>query len=741
MRIFFLLIFLFSFQFVEGQSIQRMPIDFVHGNSTLKFATAGGLNSPQFNEADLNHDGIQDLVVFDRAGDVIRTFINHGTANKMDYTFEPKYIDNFPLNLKNWFLLKDYDKDGAEDIFACSGKNEDRGVIVFKGYYENNALKFRRLDLNQGSSNILYFPISSGNSNLYVSNDDYPDINDIDDDGDLDIVTFSPAGGFVYLYSNKSVEYGFGLDSLIFNLTDYCWGKFYEKGENEYVSLSPNNTDCSKGLVADSIERGSRHVGSTLLTLDMDNDGDKEIILGDISFSSIGMLTNGGTKTNAWMTAQEPFFPTKDVSALVYTFPATFYLDINNDQKKDLIVSPNAINSSDDIYSSWVYLNSGITNKPNFKLNSKNFLIQDMVDFGSGCYPTFGDIDGDGLQDLLIGTEGSYIHNSPIRDIRLIYYKNIGSKNAPKFQLIDSNYLNINEFKTSEIIGVFPALGDIDGDGDIDLILGLNEGSLIFYQNDEGAGKPVKFSKYTPKYFSIDVGNYSKPQIIDVNDDGMSDLIIGEQNGFVNYYKNIGTIGNAKFSKDSSTSTYGKIRINPNPDFPDGFTAPYLVKSKSGNKLFIGSYYGDIYYYEQVTTDSFALKNSYFGNLKEGLNTSIVVNDINNDNKYDFFIGNYRGGLSTFTSDISTSISDFSLIKELDFHIIPNPNSGLVTLQFTDYQPKKINMFDMMGMKILETATESNSIELSLKDNVNGIYFLHVESAEYSGTQKIIIQK
>ncbi|MBK8722067.1 MAG: VCBS repeat-containing protein [Saprospiraceae bacterium] len=448
MKVLIFILTYFSLNILNAQNIQRWNIDFIENGKLLKYPTAGGLNSPQFNEADLNHDGIQDLVVFDRAGDLLRTFINHGSPNKIDYTFEPQYIDNFPTNLKFWFLLKDYNKDGAADIFAYSDIPGISGIIVYKGFYDNNQLKFKRVLLNQDTYNVLYFPTNDNKKGqVHVSSEDYPDINDIDNDGDLDIVTFASQGGYVYLYSNQSVESGFGSDTLLYKLTDYCWGKFYEKGENEYVSLSANNTDCSKGFTADTISRDGKHVGSTLLTLDMDNDGDKEIILGDISFPSIGMLTNGGTKDLAWMTAQEPFFPTKHVSAIVYTFPATFYLDVNNDQKKDLIVAPNAINASDDVDCNWLYLNSGITNKPVFKLNSKTFLNEEMVDWGSGAYMTFGDINADGLQDLLIGTEGSYLKNEGFRDIRMVYYKNIGTLSNPKFELADSNYLNIIGFK------------------------------------------------------------------------------------------------------------------------------------------------------------------------------------------------------------------------------------------------------------------------------------------------------
>ena len=46
---------------------------------------------------------------------------------------------------------------------------------------------------------------------------------------------------------------------------------------------------------------------------------------------------------------------------------------------------------------------------------------------------------------------------------------------------------------------------------------------------------------------SIDIGQFAHPQLIDVNEDGLTDLIIGEQDGSINYLPNNGTASNAIF--------------------------------------------------------------------------------------------------------------------------------------------------------------------------------------------------
>src|SRR4051812_40983526 len=64
-------------------------------NSVEKpLAWCGGLNNPQFSMADLNHDGLQDLVIYepsDLTPRVLKTFLNKGTAGNPDYRYAPEY--------------------------------------------------------------------------------------------------------------------------------------------------------------------------------------------------------------------------------------------------------------------------------------------------------------------------------------------------------------------------------------------------------------------------------------------------------------------------------------------------------------------------------------------------------------------------------------------------------------------------------------------------------------------------
>ena len=81
----------------------------------------------------------------------------------------------------------------------------------------------------------------------------------------------------------------------------------------------------------------------------------------------------------------------------------------------------------------------------------------------------------------------------------------------------------------------------------VDLLLGNADGTLIFYKNTSSGAVPV-FVFSSPNFQSIDIGNNSIPQIVDVNRDGKNDLLIGERSGVLNYFTNNSVGSNLLFN-------------------------------------------------------------------------------------------------------------------------------------------------------------------------------------------------
>ena len=179
-----------TYSFAQISVNRDTSVDVYESNTKYKSAWVGGMNSVQFNEIDLNLDGVKDLITFDRSGNKLNTFIKKNN----EYIFAPKFRKNFP-KIKDWCLTADYNCDGKLDLFTYS----TGGIAVYLNVSSNDlefSLETSLLLSNYGSSNL----------NIFVSPVDIPAITDVDYDGDLDILTFSILGGFIEYHRNLLSE-------------------------------------------------------------------------------------------------------------------------------------------------------------------------------------------------------------------------------------------------------------------------------------------------------------------------------------------------------------------------------------------------------------------------------------------------------------------------------------------------------------------------------------------------------
>ncbi|MCB9186077.1 MAG: T9SS type A sorting domain-containing protein [Flavobacteriales bacterium] len=563
-------------------------------NGVLDFPWAGGINHAQFSNIDFDMDGIQDLLVFDKTGDkMICLRIN---ANN-EYEIVPQYREMFvnqhnayKQRLHDWVLLRDFNADGKNDIFTYS----NGGFAVYRNDGNTDTLIFTLMTSKLESD------YGNGPINIYVSPTDLPAIMDVDGDTDMDVVTFSLFGTSAEYHQNQSMELYGTADSLIMELATPCWGDFEEDPSTVAVNL---DITCKGGgyippsEVQESNLEGARHSGFTMLGLDIEGDGDQDLVLSNLSFNTMNLLENDGSSTTAHMGTQDLTFPANFSNTdpiNLYTFPASFLADVNNDGKTDLIATPYQENNGHDHEGCYLYTNSATTGY-DFDFVKNNFLQDEMIDLGTSAYPVFFDYDKDGLKDLLVGNRGYFV-NTGVYSSQIAYYRNTGTATEPAFTLQTRNLANISSLGLGNVI---PTFGDIDGDGDDDMIVGDADGLIHYFANSAGAGNECSFSLTTPGFQGIDIGGqFAAPFLFDVTGDQLLDLVIGERNGNLNFYVNTGTANNPIFTLDDAN--WGGVDMRRN-GLSFGYSTPFVYENDGELELMVGSESGVIDVYNEIT--------------------------------------------------------------------------------------------------------------------------------------------
>lgn len=717
-------------QFFRFESIQGPSV--IQNGQILKYPWAGGLAAPQFGEIDVNDDGLKDLIVFERTDEIVSVWIKRLENGQQRFQFAPGYATLFPP-LQSWFQLIDFNQDGRIDLFTSS----NGGAMVYQNVGTAGSPRFVLRTAMLDTWWEFGFRAS-----ILVMNMDKPGIADFDGDGDIDIAAFDNFDiGKINYYRNMSVERYGHADSLDYVVRSRCWGLFEEDQLSSDIRLNLG-ANCFPLTPMPNVLARVQHMGSTITPLNANRDSLIDILLGDVEGSTLKYLRNGGTRDTARIVQTLSQFPAYDSSISVAIFPAAYPVDVNNDGRLDLIVAPNEQYQSTLTNHVWYYRNSSSTVQDSFRLERRAFLVEDILQYYTNAAPLVVDIDNDGKSDLLVAFEngaqkgvlhyyknvgilgenvfqlidtsflrldtlnlrfprlaGGDINGDGFNDLligtlggELFYFEHSAQPNAAHFQFITSDFQQLNAG-----LGLAPELGDVNRDGKLDLLIGTREGKVRYYINT-GTNTNPSFALSAAEFGQIHVAEFftgfAVPRLSDFNKNGIYDLVVGTERGRLYFY----------------------------PDF-EGNPGRFPARNLS------------IFHPETGLYDSTRL--SYY------ITPCVML--LNNDTLPDLLVGTYRGGVRAFVNN-QQSVSVRELNKEASIKLHPNPSANGVFYLNTPNEGqtewKMVQVYDLQG-RLLESITlNETAAQVSIRLKSQGLLLLRIELADGSSShQRVVVMR
>lgn len=652
---FVFLFFLLTFLSVSAQPWQQNDLIFnPSGIPSLSFS------QPRFSDLDADHD--YDLILGNVDGYPL-FFRNTGTPSSPAFQAGPAIFSSVSFLDAEVGVLVDLDGDSDLD-FVCGGFT---GLNFYRNIGDSLHPEFQKVDLFFQELLTGAYPV--------------PTLADLDADADLDLLIGMSENGALKFYENLGTA-----DSAVFlESTSQMWA---DVGLYAYPYFA-----------------------------DLDNDHDVDLLVGRDVTGFIFYRNIGDSSQWQWQPDNTVF------SALAQTtyWNSPCLIDLNNDQKKDLIYGTAAGPLN-------YYVNTGTAQSPIWTVQSSPF--GGVLDVGGASSPALFDFDDDGDLDLLSGTQ-----LGPIK-----YYENIGTPFGPAWQEKSAYFNSISHSIYSAV-----AVGDVNGDSLPDIIAGDLSGRLFFHLNN-GNG----FIYQSTVFAGVDIGDWSAPILIDMDDDSDLDLIAGNEAGNLFYFENTGTPNSASWQ--AVPGYFGTIDVGANcvPAAGD-------LDQDGDIDIVTGDLFGEVQFFRN-DSGAWVEDPTIVLGVGGGQNTAPALGDLDGDGDLDLTLGNYSGTFNYFQNN-NPALPVASLSKNLPEKIslhqnYPNPFNPQTTIQFE--LPGRcevtLKIFNILGEEICTLVSGhlpagSYRYDWKAAEQASGVYFYHFAAkgsgvgggTTFSETRKMVL--
>ncbi|MDE2997191.1 MAG: VCBS repeat-containing protein, partial [Bacteroidota bacterium] len=473
----------------------------------------GGFNVPRPQFADMDNDGDADMFIQEESGRVIH-LENTGSAADPRYTWRSSAWKG--LDTGEWYRIVDLDQDGDLDVLT-----EERFSYI--RFYRNDGT------LEEPNFTVAVDTLKDATGMpIFADRQNIPHIVDIDCDGLLDLFIGRVTGTITRYESVGDDENGVPR----FRFVTDRWEDIEIVGEN--VSL---------------------HGANTMNFADVDLDGDLDLFWGDFFEAGILLVRNLGSCASPSLRSEPVSWPLNDpVATSGYNAPVLLDIDADNDLDMVFGVLGGAFNANSTTRDNFYLMRQDADG--NFEAETTRYLYD--LDVGSESVIKFWDMDADGDLDMILGNK---IEPTNQKTSLMFVFENTGSATAPQFRYKE----------TLDLISTYhqnPAIADLDADGDLDFLIGKWNKEMALWRND-GSAEAYAFTEVESVYQALTRGQNAAPALADLDGDGDMDLVAGEASGSLNYWTNVGTAQDPEFQLVSDTWLDIDIGRRSFPTFAD----------------------------------------------------------------------------------------------------------------------------------------------------------------------------